>query len=276
MSRTPPPHGLAQLQRWMAAVIFERGRLDHADTGGDLDRWIAMPARGRAHRRLGAYVGGYPVRIHDALCEAFPALRHVVGQRAFGELAERYRPVVPAGGYSLADVGGNLAEFVSRDDLGMRFPFAADLAGLEWAVRRAFHATLAPPLDPTPLASWGPDQWSRAALGFQPGVAVIASRWPILDVWHARETPVEEIDVDLVDRSQNAVVHRSGDRVVCRTAAAGEEVVLASLLDGAMLGETMERLEAPVADDTAIEAGDVMGWFAGWMRDGLIVECRAV
>lgn len=51
----------------------------------------------------------------------------------------------------------------------------------------AFHATLQSPFDPAQLAGLALDDWDRARLIVQPGVARLASDWPILDIWEARE-----------------------------------------------------------------------------------------
>jgi len=259
----------------MATTILDhRGHStdDIADASA-LERWISIEPPQRAALRLGAYVGGYPARIHEALCEAYPALRHVIGEGTFRDLVDRYRPCVPAGSYSLADVGVDLASFLVADEVADRFAFAPDLARLEWAVQTAFHASRCTPFDPAPLAAWTPEQWEAAVLQLQGDVALVDSAWPIVDVWNVRELAVEEIDVDLRDRPQTALVHRSGFRVVCRVPPAGEATVLASLIAGATLGEAIGELEALEGDLLASPA-DVMEWFAGWIRDGLVAACR--
>jgi hypothetical protein len=276
VSSVSSPPGLLDLQRWMATLILEHRGHATDDIGEDsaIERWIAIEELRRARLRLGAYVGGYPARIHEALCEAYPALRHVIGEGRFRALVDRYRSLVPAGSYSLADVGTDLPSFLVTDEIADRFGFAPDLARLEWAVQAAFHATLGVPLDPSPLAVWTPEQWEAAVFEFRSDLAFVDSRWPIVDVWNVREVAVEEIDVDLRDRSQSALVHRSGFGVVCRVAPVGEASALETLIAGASLGDAIADLDS-ADDEMPVSPADVMEWFAGWMRDGLIVACHA-
>ena len=71
---------LHETQRWLARIILdpaavETGALDASDTlAHDADT---------ARIRLGAYTGGYPARLEEALAETFPALRQVLGDETF-------------------------------------------------------------------------------------------------------------------------------------------------------------------------------------------------
>jgi len=259
------------MERWLSSVIVSQADLGGGECSAQIRERIRPDDIDTAKDRLRAYIGGYPARLLEALSEAYPALLHVIGPRAFADLANRYSPHVPVGGYSLGDVGAALPAYLTDDELVRSLPFAVDLAQLEWAVLTAFHAEQQAPFDPAPLAEWTMDRWERARLSFQPAVAVIASDWPILDVWHARETPVEEIDIELDGRPQQVLVHRSDLQVVCESVSRVELDVLASLLAGTTLGETTER--AASAHD--VQADDVSTWFAGWMGRGLLVNCSA-
>ena len=257
---------LRDTQRWLARLILEPASLD----AGRLDPSEALTIDADTARvRLGAYVGGYPARLEEALSEEFPALRHVLGADAFHGLVTRYLPHVPAGIYNLNDVGANLPTCLADDLLVRSVPLAPDLARLELAVQRAFHATLAPPLDAAPLAAWGPEDWERAILRFQSGVALVRSRWPIHDVWAARTEPRGGTEEGAEERPQDVVVSRRGWRVAVDVVAAEEAGVLAGLLRGERLGEAMARLETrDVSDET------VTAWFAGWVARGIVVGCE--
>lgn len=255
------PTTLRDLQRWFAGAILASDAERAA--GGPL----APPPRGTGAERLHAYVDGYPARVREALAEAFPAVEHIVGAAAFGELARRYLPDVPAGIYSLADVGSALPAFLATDALGNDLPFLPDLAGLEWAVQGAFHAHLDPPFDAATVAAWTPDDWATARVRFQAGTVCIASPWPIRTLWDARKTPRDEIDVALDDRPEIVVVHRVEHRVACDLVEPEEARVLGRLLSGATLGDATVDLRG----DDAQRLG---GWTAGWVARGLVVACE--
>jgi hypothetical protein len=257
---------LRDVQRWLAGIIlapasFDAGGLDPSET-------LTTDAA-TARVRLGAYVGGYPARLEEALAEAFPALRHVLGADAFGDLVARYLPHVPAGIYNLNDVGANLPAYLEADALAGAMPFAPDLARLELAVQRAFHATLAPAFDRAPLAAWTPADWERAIVRFQPGVAVVRSPWPIHDAWKARTRPRDAVASGFDGPAQDVVVFRRGWRVAVDAVAADEAGVLDGLLAGERLGDAMARLET-----AGVPGETVTTWFAGWVTRGMLGGCE--
>jgi hypothetical protein len=255
------PRSLREAQRWLAGVILA-GDAEAAGPGP-----LASPPRGTIADRLHAHVDGYPARVREALAETFPAVAHLAGDAAFDALTRRYLPHVPAGGYGLGDVGGVLPDVLRDDPLGAELPFLADLARLEWAVHRAFHAHLASPFDPRVAAGWTPDDWAAARVRFQPGTVCIASPWPIRTLWEARRTPREEIDVVIEGRPEKGLVHRVEHRVACTPVEDAEAVVLARLLGGATLGEAVAGLAAE-------DAERVGGWTASWAARGLVVACE--
>jgi hypothetical protein len=230
---------------------------------------IAPPPRGDRSERLAVYVNGYPARVQEAIEESFPAVTHLIGHRATHELVERYLHALTRHSYNLNDVGAKLPGFLCRDLLCARFPFLPDLARLEWAINQAFHAHQRAPLDPASLATWTDAQWQRAVLHFQPSVALVCSPWPIRDLWAARETPREAIDLDLRDRPDQVRVWRTGLEVHCTSVGRDEALLLETLLAGQTLGAAMERLAANNGDSASVSA-----WFTDWMRQGLLVACE--
>jgi hypothetical protein len=256
------PRSLRDVQRWLAGVILHPDGVDESRAGP-----IVRPPRGTVGERLRAYTDGYPARLHEALQEAFPALAHLVGAAAFAEAVRRYRVAVPDGIYNLADVGRCLPQFLTDDAVGRAYPFAPDLARLEWAVQRAFHARPEAPFDAASVAGWGPDEWSSARIRFQPGATVVVSAWPIHALWRARETPIDDIDIEVEGRPETVLVHRVGYRVACDPIGADEASVLGRLLGG----HTLEESTADLAVDQAEALG---GWTAGWVQRGIVACCE--
>lgn len=261
---------LRELQQQLAARILAPERPGKvANRADELGSWLAVPEEVVLSDRIAVYVNGYPARIREALHEVFPALAHIVGSATFAALAARYIAAVPLHSYNLNDAGERLADFLRHDELGERLlPFLPDLALLEWHVARAFHAREQPPVEPSAFASWQLEDWDRAVLHFQPSVAVVRSAWPIRDIWEARETPREEIDIDLEGRPDDVFVRRNGPEVECTSIPSVQAGVLESLLGGRSLGDVSNEL-IELGQDPA----DVSAWFAAWMQAGLVVDC---
>jgi len=255
---------LAELQRRMAAHIVAHAG-DHERRDATLESWLCLPADVDAAERLRVYGNGYPARLLEALEEAFPALAVILGKYEMAQLTQRYVAAADLAAVSLNDVGAQLPAHCRRDPIAERLPFAADLAALEWCVLRAFHAGDREAVEPRAFAAWTMDEWERAVLRFQPSLAVVASAWPIHDLWNCRDTPREQIDVDLADRPQTVLVHRDGLDVTCRVIDATEAAALDSFAAGATLADTVEKLAALDTDPEA-----VMTHFAAWVRAGLI------
>ena len=218
--------------------------------------------------RLSVYAGGYLARMRESLAEVYEAVRFVLGERAFTELAHAYAARHPSRDSNLSFAGRALPEFLAGAPVSRRLPFLPDLARLEWLVCQAFHAFEQPPLDPARLAALPPEAWDQLRLSFQPSVGLAASAWPIRDIWTARRQPRETVNLELAGRSQRALVFRHGLDVRCELLDEPEFRLLAELLAGRSLGDACLAL-------SQVEPSAVTPWFARWMREGLIVRADA-
>ncbi|MFN8643395.1 MAG: hypothetical protein U0802_17680 [Candidatus Binatia bacterium] len=178
----------------------------------------------------------------------------------------RYLRAAALRSYNLNDAGTELPAFLRTDPLGRELPFLPDLAGLERALTRAFHAADAAPLTAAHLAALAPESFLAGRVRFQPSVAVCASPWPIHALWLARETPHGEIDVDLTAGEQ-VIVWRADLHVDCQPIAREPAAALQALLAGATVVEVAERHD----DLTAVVA-----WLADCIGRGLVVACAVV
>jgi hypothetical protein len=237
----------------------------------DVDQPAFNPQRGTPGvDRLAVYAGGYFARFEEALTEVYEAARHIVGAKAFAELSHVYAERYPSHDYNLSFAGRHLPEFLSTYALTAKLPFLPDLAMLEWKVCRAFHAFDQPPLDPRRAAPLTLEEWDQARLIFQPSVNLVASAWPVLDLWEARKRPRTDINVDLVNRPQRVLVFRQQMHVRCELMTESQYRLLDGLLGGETLGATCREL----ANELSRVQRDVSEWFAGWRRAGLITACE--
>lgn len=256
------PRGLRETQEWLSRCILDEARL----TAAAADAVLTSPPSGDLAARLHAYADGYPARIHEALGETFPAVLHLIGHQAAMEMTRRYLAACPPRTFNLNHAGDALVAFLRADVLTSRFPFLPDLALFELQMIRAFHAEQMPVLDPATLAGLDQEAWAAAILRFQPAVAVISSPWPVRDLHAARETPLDEIDIDLRDRPDHVLIRREGLAVHCDGLDVAEAQALAALVRGESLAAVLEQLADSAHDSSAIST-----WFARWMQLGLII-----
>jgi hypothetical protein len=256
---------LVELQRWMAGRIRPT-----ASAAPDADA-VVNPQRGTPGiERLAVYAGGYLERTRQALAEMYPAIRHVLGEGTFAELAHRYAERYPSQEYNLSLRGRHLPEFLAGDSLAQRLPFAPDLARLERLVSQAFHAFEQPPLDAAALRGVPLEAWAAMRVVFQPSVGLIASAWPILDIWQARTRPRAAIDIDVDHRPQRVFVYRQGLTVRCERVDERQAALLEGLLVGRSLGAACEAL----GHAGSAQPVPLTDWFLRWRAQGLIVRCE--
>ncbi len=175
-----PQMSLAQLQREMAAAVMmpladEDMRAVSPD-GRPMDAvaasFIAPNSLLSAFKRLEIYNRQYWYRVLDALAEDFPALRAVVGGRAFEALSIAYLTAHPSRSFTMRNLGSRLAEWLAANPqfAGRRQRLALDVARIEWAFIEAFDSADRTPLTLEEIATL--DAGSRLAL--QPHLQLIA------------------------------------------------------------------------------------------------------
>jgi hypothetical protein len=255
---------LAELQEAVADRILGCG-------GDAVEAWIRVPEGIDPGLRLAVHTEGYGARVTASLRESFPAVAHIAGGEAFAALGERYLSGIPGDMRNLNYVGARLPELLVSDSLTDALPFLPDLARLEWAVLRCFHARTVEPFDLSACAQWGEEDWAAARIAFAPGVAVVRSAWPIRDLHATRDLPREEIDIHVVGRPDHALVYRMGFEVVTESLTEWQARVFEELARGQALGETMAGL-AGGENTPGSEA--VVSLFGHWAGLGLVSGVR--
>ena len=257
---------LAEVQQWMKASI-EPG----AEASQAAAELLALNPQlnTSGQERLSVYAGGYLARMREALAEIYEAVHQVLGDAAFTQLTQAYVQHHPSQDYNLNFIGRHLPTFLMKASITSELPFLPDLATLEWLVCIAFHAFEQSPIDPTDLASLSLEDWACARLCFQPSVGVVASAWPIRDIWDVRKQPREHVNIPLLNRPQQVLVFRQGLQVRCELIEPAQSAVLQQLLAGRLL----EQACAELLSNSEISTVQVTTWFARWARLGLIIEC---
>jgi hypothetical protein len=253
---------LAELQRELASRIL-------GGDGPSLESWVRVPEGVDASARLAVYVDGYLARVTDSLRESYPALLLVLGEASFASLVARYVAELDGTPRNLNYVGRDLPHFLAADSLSNDLPFLCDLARLEWAALCCFHSELVDSFDVSACAGWGMDEWAKARIDFQPGLAVVRSAWPIRELRDSRDKERSEIDIDLVDRPDQVLVYRRGLEVITESIDELEAMAIESLGAGASLGEAIADLAATDADPAQL-----LELFGRWTSAGLVTGCR--
>jgi len=124
---------LGATQRAMLAAIVG----DERAPDGLVDGSVAFSAQ----HRLEVYRRGYRLRLVGCLREAYPALRHALGEELFEAFALDYLEAHPPAGYTLNALGARWAEHLdaTRPQGGELWPdFLVDLARVERAFAEVY------------------------------------------------------------------------------------------------------------------------------------------
>ena len=177
---------LGQIQREMARAIMmpltpDEGMRHLSGDGQHMEdvagSFIAPNSRLSAFERLEIYNRQYWFRILGALAEDFPALRSVVGARAFDAISVAYLTAHPSRSFTLRNLGSQLPEWLANNPhyAGRRAPLAHDVARMEWAFVEAFDGAERDPLTLEQISTL--DGSSRLAL--QPHLQLIELEFPV-------------------------------------------------------------------------------------------------
>ena len=228
---------LASMQAEFAAALADPAP-DAAPSG------LSGPAR----RRFRVYRNNVRVALIEALAAAYPALRRIVGERFFEEMALAYATGRPSAARTLNFYGADFAGFVAGFPPARELPYLADVARLERAVLESLHAADAPALDPAALAALGAGV-ATARLAPHPATRLLRSSWPIARIWQANtgDSPPADKLVIAVEAGAALVVRPAlsvrvealgpGECAFARTLLAGGDPMAAEAEAAALDGE---------------------------------------
>ncbi len=210
----------------------------HAFGAALLDPASPLPAdlarvNGAAPRkRFAVYRNNVAASLIAALGEAFPTVRKLVGEAFFKAAATVFTRAHPPTTPVMLTYGAAFPTWIADFPPAASAPYLADVARLEWALRRAYHAEDAPALGADAFRSMtaGRAEEAVAALRLRahPAAGVVASPYPIYDIWARVSGFVDEATAPARDR-QTVLVTRPGFDVQATPAPDGAAAFLASL-----------------------------------------------
>lgn len=221
--------------------------------------------------RIDIYANAYFYRLLDCLTEEFPATMAVAGDENFAALVREYLLKYPPTEPSILYAGRYLADFLSDHPFAERWPFIAELAGLERAILDVFVAADAPALCVDALQAVPSQHWPALELLAHPTVKIIDGGWRVTDLLYAIaqsqewSNPAHEKTSVLVWRQNSQVNYRNLELV--------EREALGAVSRGAKFATVCEAVaDSAEEPDHAVLIGRLL---ARWLADGIIVPAEA-
>ncbi len=205
-----------------------------------------------AGARFDVYRNNVIVGLVEALMATYPTVLALVGEeffRAAGAIHVRAEPPMSP---VLLEYGGGFSAFMEGFEPARVVPYLGDVARLDWARVRAYHAADAPPLDPATLARIAPERLGDVRLLPHPAMHLVRSTHPVVSIWERHQG--EPDDGPLPDHGEDVLVTRSDLDVELRRLPPGGAAFVAALAEGRTLaaaaasGEEAARKDAEAFD----------------------------
>lgn len=256
-----------QRQALLLRALWRQG------TDAALAGWL-RPGPVGAARGLAAYRGNGEGLAARALAASHATVAQLMGDDSFAAMARAYWRLNPPEHGDMARYGASLADFIAADPQLADEPYLADVARLDWAVQGLETAADGePPAGLEQLAGEAPE---ALRLRLRPGLAVLASRWPVVTIWQAhrdtgaaRFAPVRQALAQ--GRAETALVWRDGWRPVVQALPPDQAAFMQALLQGRTLGVSLDHALSAAAAAGA-DGFDFEAWLLQALQGGWIAE----
>jgi hypothetical protein len=206
------------------------------------------------------------------LAEVYPVCRRLVGERFFGAAAAAYVRVARSRSPDLNEYGDGFGSFLAGFAPAASLPYLPDVARLEWAWHRAFHAPDDGAIDMDVLASSvASADPERVVFRLPRSATLLDSPYPIDRIWQVNQSDHRgDETVDLSSGGVRLLVRRHGLAPCMESLSEPESHFLRAVAEGLDLGDICLGLsqEHPGTDEGRLLAAAITrGWVSGF-------ECR--
>lgn len=211
---------------------------------------IVNPDGAPAAKRFDVYRNNVAVSLSDALEAAFPVVRKLVGDQFFRAMSGVYLRKHPPKSPLMMFYGAAMPQFLRRFEPAKSIAYLPDIAALELALRHAYHAADATPVDANALTEIAPDALMSARLRIAPATQVVISDYPIHAIYRANTV----VDAPKpIMKAESVLITRAGFDPELHPINAAAAACITALQDGQSLGQAMAT-----ADGT-LDLGAVLG-----------------
>ncbi|KAB1081868.1 DNA-binding domain-containing protein [Methylobacterium soli] len=208
-------------------------------------RGLRVPAGGSADRRFSVYRNNVAVGLVATLAARFPVCRRLVGDAFFDAMASLFALQSPPRSAVMSAYGEGFPAFVAEFPPACGLPYLADVARLEVALGRAYHAADAEPLGPAAFGRFPQGAWGELVVGLHPSVNLVASPHAIVSLWetNTRDATVRPV---AVAQAEDALVVRPHLAAAVSVLPPGGHAFLSALATGVPLARAAEEAAARV------------------------------
>lgn len=189
-------------------------------------------------RRLAVHRNNVIGSLVDALAQTFPVVQELVGAEFFGAMASVFVRQSPPRSRILAHFGTSFADFIDCFGPARSVPYLSDMARLEMARVRSYHAADIEPVasGEVELAMARSEQLAELCMISHPSLHVLQSAYAIVSLWVAHQ---EAGDLGSIDpfQAESALVLRDGLDVLVLRISSETAGFVGAIQQGHCLGD---------------------------------------
>jgi Putative DNA-binding domain len=249
----------------MTLLTLQRSMRDHLIGGADK---IKAQIRGDASLRLAVYHHAYRSQLLDCLRDSFERVWAWLGDTGFEAAARMHIESHPPRSWTMSAYGDDFDRTLSGlypDD-----PEVAELAWLDWSLRRAFDGPDATPIPPEALS--GID-WDSAILRILPTLRMTSISTNSAAIWTALSEKNAPPAAARLHAPTALRVWRKEFSPHFRAVDSIEQQALLMACDGSSFAAICSVIAARMEPAEAPEIAGAL--LASWLRDGLIIAVES-
>lgn len=198
-----------------------------------------------ASKRFDVYRNNVVISLVKALEAGFPILLKLLGPEQFRALALAYLRAYPPATPMMMQFGQDMPACLQDRVVGTNLGYLPDIARLELALRRAYHAADTTPVPLDRLQELSPEALMVTRLTFAPAVQLLRSRWPVFSIWRFQT----EADAPPPQSGgENVLITRPDFDPVPSLLPPGGGLFLAALNDNQSIGHALAATHDRVPD----------------------------
>jgi hypothetical protein len=215
-------NGLIELQRSFAEAIFCHD--------APIPATVRKASGNACVSRFGVYRNNVIASLIGAIGSRYPACRKLMWPDTFDGAAHLYVRSEPPRSPVLLHYGDSFPSFLRRIGDGAAADYVADIAELETARVRAYHAVDASSVSVDAFRQIPGESLTEMRMRLHPSVSLLQSRFPIVSSWEAAIR--DDDDGDIAWRPQAALIARPDSDVEVRELPLGGFAFFTAIAEG--------------------------------------------
>lgn len=216
-----------------------------------------------AGRRFSVYRNNVTVSLTDALRSGFPAIASLIGDDNFAFMAKAYAKNYPPGSPLLMLYGATFPAFLERSKPLSHIGYLGDVARLEHALRRSYHAADSDAMPVRIMQDIPLNSLMNASVGISAATVLLRSAWPVHSIWAYALDPGNPKPQAI---PQNVLITRPEFDPMVAPLPAGS----ADFIDALIRGRTLARAHSDAMATTP--AFDLAATLSLLLNGGAIIE----